>query len=148
MRKRTAARTTAVADRGRQQRRRPSHEARGGSEGGCCRKRAAVTGGRRASKRFEGEAKRLGALSEIKLRWSAREGGEHGLLGSMQIRREKREMWLAVGGMCPDPQIKTHCNWMVRQSIYTNGEATGLAGRIAPLAHSTTNQETPGLAGP
>jgi hypothetical protein len=34
------------------------------------------------------------------------------------------------------------------KSIYTNDEAFGLAGQIAPLAHSNINRATPGLAGP
>ena len=34
------------------------------------------------------------------------------------------------------------------KSTCTNDEAFGLAGQIAPLAHSITNRATPGLAGP
>jgi hypothetical protein len=34
------------------------------------------------------------------------------------------------------------------KSIYANDEAFGLAGQIAPLAHSIMNRAAPGLAGP
>ena len=67
-------------------------------------------------------------------------GGEHGVLGSIHKdgRREIKSRSTNHHGLLLDKY----------KSIYTNDEAFGLAGQIAPLTHSIINRAAPGLAGP
>ena len=72
------------------------------------------------------------------------------MCSAVYIRREKKRDKCEECGrrLCPDPQTITGLLLDKYKSIYTNDEAFGLAGQIAPLTHSTINRAAPGLAGP
>ena len=71
------------------------------------------------------------------------------MCSAVYIRREKkRDKCEECGRTFPDPQIITGLLLDKYNSIYTNDEAFGLAGQVAPLTHSIINRAAPGLAGP
>jgi hypothetical protein len=76
-------------------------------------------------------------------------GGEHGVLGSIYKEIEgERDKCEECGGTMS--RSTNHHGLLLDkyESIYTNDEAFGLAGQIAPLTHSIINRAAPGLAGP
>jgi hypothetical protein len=78
----------------------------------------------------------------------AQGAGEHGVLGNT-CKDGRREMSVrSVGGLMSGSTNHHGLLLGKYKSIYTNDEATGLAGQVAPLARSIINLATPGLAGP
>ena len=68
---------------------------------------------------------------------------------AVYIRREKKRDKCEECGRTMSRSTNHHELLLDKyKSIYTNDEAFGLAGQIAPFAHSIINRATPGLAGP
>jgi hypothetical protein len=70
------------------------------------------------------------------------------VLGSACMRRERVISVRSVGGLLSGSTNHHGLLLDKYKSIYTNDEAIGLAGQVAPLAHSIINRATSGLAGP
>jgi hypothetical protein len=70
------------------------------------------------------------------------------VLGSIYIRREKRNKCEGRGRTVSRSTNRHGLLLDKYKSIYKNDEAIGLAGRVAPLTRSIINRAAPGLAGP
>ena len=68
---------------------------------------------------------------------------------AVYIRREKKRDKCEECGRTMSRYTDHHGLLLDKyKSIYTNDEALGIAGQVAPLTHSTINRAAPGLAGP
>ena len=76
-------------------------------------------------------------------------GGVSTVCSAVYIRREKKRDKCEKCGRTMSRSTDHHGLLLDKyKSIYTNDEAFGLAGQIAPLTHSIINRAAPGLAGP
>lgn len=76
-------------------------------------------------------------------------GGVSTVCSAVYIRREKKRDKCEECGRTMSRSTNHHGLLLDKyKSIYTNDEAFGLAGQIAPLTHSIINRAAPGLAGP